>query len=352
MGRRRIPREPRFASARCVRRLRRYFRAWYHVLREFEGSKSSSGVFEPFHARKVLYGRRSGPQCRVRNERRGEGGRVLAASWGRLRRAAEHARRARAFASVASDPAVRVEALRREIEHHTHLTTPLTPPRSPTRRSIPSCARLRELEAAHRACRPTRPTQRVGGYVGEQFAPVRHARRMYSLDNADGSRRARCVARSNRGGVRLRAPDVLRVEDRRLVHRAHLRGRGLSCGDARRRHHRRGRDRQRAHGEKTSRFACAPRLFPPCAMGSIELRGEVYMPKSSFNALNEAARGIWARSFRQPATRPPARFDRRIRTSPPCATCRRLCTPPRTIRRLTSRGNGSCSNGCVRRGST
>ena len=31
---------------------------------------------------------------------------------------------------------------------------------------------------------PSSPTQRVGGYVGEQFAPVRHARRMYSLDNA------------------------------------------------------------------------------------------------------------------------------------------------------------------------
>ena len=44
---------------------------------------------------------------------------------------------------------------------------------------------LRELEDAHPdLVDPSSPTQRVGGYVGEQFAPVRHERRMYSLDNA------------------------------------------------------------------------------------------------------------------------------------------------------------------------
>ena len=47
---------------------------------------------------------------------------------------------------------------------------------------------LRELEAAHpELIDPSSPTQRVGGYVGEQFAPIQHERRMYSLDDAMGA---------------------------------------------------------------------------------------------------------------------------------------------------------------------
>ncbi len=179
-------------------------------------------------------------------------------------------------------------------------TTPLTPPRSPTRRSIPSCARLRELEAAHPACRPTSPTQRVGGYVGEQFAPVRHARRMYSLDNAmDLAELDAWLARIEEacGSV---PPMLLRVEDRRLVHRAHLRGRGSrACGDPRRRHHRRDVTANvRTVKRRPASLACRGSFRR--ARGSIELRGEVYMPKSSFNALNEAARESGRAPFANP----------------------------------------------------
>ncbi len=56
---------------------------------------------------------------------------------------------------------------------------------SPLNKRLPR--ELRELEQAHpELIDPTSPTQRVGGYVGEQFSPARHAVRMYSLDNAMG----------------------------------------------------------------------------------------------------------------------------------------------------------------------
>ena len=46
---------------------------------------------------------------------------------------------------------------------------------------------LRALEDAHpEFYDPNSPTQRVGRYVGDQFAPVVHAERMYSIDDAMG----------------------------------------------------------------------------------------------------------------------------------------------------------------------
>ncbi len=79
----------------------------------------------------------------------------------------------------------RIEALRREIEHHTYLYYAKDAPEISDAAFDSLMRDLRELEAAHPECfDPSSPTQRVGGYVGDQFAPVRHEKRMYSLDNA------------------------------------------------------------------------------------------------------------------------------------------------------------------------
>ena len=90
-----------------------------------------------------------------------------------------------ALAEATSDPAARIDALRREIEHHSYLYYANDAP-SISDAAFDSLMReLRELEVAHpELVDPASPTQRVGGYVGEQFAPVHHERRMYSLDNA------------------------------------------------------------------------------------------------------------------------------------------------------------------------
>lgn len=79
----------------------------------------------------------------------------------------------------------RIKELRREIEHHSYLYYALDAP------EISDAAfdvLMRELinweERYPELVMPSSPTQRVGGYLGETFAPVEHAERMYSLDNA------------------------------------------------------------------------------------------------------------------------------------------------------------------------
>ena len=88
-------------------------------------------------------------------------------------------------AQTVSDPAARAAALRREIEHHSYQYYALDAPTISDAAFDSLMGELREIEAAHpELVTPASPTQRVGGYVGEQFAPVVHERRMYSLDNA------------------------------------------------------------------------------------------------------------------------------------------------------------------------
>ena len=89
------------------------------------------------------------------------------------------------LAKATSDPAARAEALRREIEHHSYQYYALDAPTISDAAFDSLMRELREIEAAHpELVTASSPTQRVGGYVGEQFAPVVHERRMYSLDNA------------------------------------------------------------------------------------------------------------------------------------------------------------------------
>ena len=86
---------------------------------------------------------------------------------------------------AAADTKARIDALRREIEHHTYLYYAKDAPEISDAAFDSLMRELREREAAHpEYIDPSSPTQRIGGYVGEQFAPVVHERRMYSLDNA------------------------------------------------------------------------------------------------------------------------------------------------------------------------
>ena len=80
-----------------------------------------------------------------------------------------------AMAATATDPAKRVEDLRRLIEHHTYLYYAKDAPEISDFAYDSLMRELRELEHQHpELIDPSSPTQRVGGYVGEQFAAVRH----------------------------------------------------------------------------------------------------------------------------------------------------------------------------------
>lgn len=200
-------------------------------------------------------------------------------------------------------PAARVEALRREIEHHTYLYYALDAPEISDAAFDSLMRELRELEAAHpELVDPTSPTQRVGGYVGEQFAPVRHERRMYSLDNAMdldeldawmervaeayGSLPPLCCE------LKIDGSSIALTYESGVLLRAATRGDGTTGEDVTA-NVRTVKDvplrlREEALGGLADR------------QGAVELRGEAYMPKASFEKLNAAAEANGKQVFANP----------------------------------------------------
>lgn len=206
-------------------------------------------------------------------------------------------------AEAVSDPAVRIEALRREIEHHTYLYYAKDAPEISDAAFDSLMRELRTLEAAHPEFYDANsPTQRVGGYVGEQFSPVVHAARMYSIDDAMGLEELEawmdrleetlgrfvplcCELKIDGSGI------ALTYEDGRLV-RASTRGDGTTGEDVTA-NIRTIRDVPlRLRDQALSRLSDAE--------AAIELRGEAYMPKSSFEKLNAAAAANGKDGFANP----------------------------------------------------
>ena len=191
------------------------------------------------------------------------------------------------------DPAARAEALRREIEHHSYQYYALDAPAISDAAFDSLMRELREIEAAHpELVTASSPTQRVGGYVGEQFAPVVHERRMYSLDNAmDLDELDEWMERTAEacGGalpplcceLKIDGSSIaLTYEDGVLV-RAATRGDGTTGEDV--------TVNMRTVRDVPLRLRDEARGAIAPGVETLELRGEVYMPKKSFEALNAAA---------------------------------------------------------------
>ena len=207
-----------------------------------------------------------------------------------------------AFEAFEPDPGERIEALRKEIEHHTYLYYAKDAPEISDGAYDSLVRELRELEAAHpEYYDPNSPTQRVGGYVGEQFAPVRHEQRMYSLDDMmnfeeldawmDRVEEALgylpelcCELKIDGSGI------ALTYENGQLI-RAATRGDGTTGEDV--------TANIRTIKDVPLRLR-AEGLAGLAREGSFEVRGEVYMPKSSFNSLNEAAEANGKQGFANP----------------------------------------------------
>ena len=200
------------------------------------------------------------------------------------------------------DAQQRIEALRSEIAHHTYLYYVKDAPEISDGAFDSLMRELRELEAAHpEFYDPNSPTQRVGGAVGEQFSPVEHERRMYSLDDAmnideldawmDRVEEALgslpelvCELKIDGSGI------ALTYEDGALV-RAATRGDGTTGEDV--------TVNIRTIKDVPLRLRDEG-LAGIVRPGSIEVRGEVFMPKSSFNSLNAAAERNGTRPFANP----------------------------------------------------
>lgn len=188
----------------------------------------------------------------------------------------------------------RAEALRREIAHHDYRYYALDAPEISDAAYDSLVRELREIEEAWpELVTPDSPTQRVGVAPTATFAPVAHSQRMYSLDNAMdldeldawlarvrdavGERECGFVCELKIDGSSL----ALVYEDGALV-RAATRGDGRTGEDVTA-NVRTIRDvplRLRAVSDATTSSATLP--------ARVEVRGEVYLPKASFERLNEA----------------------------------------------------------------
>ncbi len=149
---------------------------------------------------------------------------------------------------------------------------------------------LRDIEAAYpELVTPQSYTQRVGGYVSKQFDSVRHAARMYSIDDVMnlGELDSWLERVERELGVKPEYVCELKIdglgialtyEDGVLV-RAATRGDGTMGEDV---------------TLNVRTIADVPEVLAPESLGHlrsengrVEVRGEVYMPKDSFVRLNE-----------------------------------------------------------------
>lgn len=186
----------------------------------------------------------------------------------------------------------RAEALRQEIEHHTYLYYAKDAPEISDAAFDSLMRELRELEAAHpELIVPQSPTQRVGGYVGEQFSPVVHEQRMYSLDNAMdfGELDAWLDRVEDTFGkmvdvcceLKIDGSSIALTYEDGLLIRAATRGDGTTGEDV--------TANMRTVRDIPLRLRAQAMEDIAAGVDALELRGEVYMPKSSFEMLNAAA---------------------------------------------------------------
>lgn len=207
------------------------------------------------------------------------------------------------LAAQTSDPAARIEALRHEIEHNSYLYYALDAPAISDGAFDSLMHELRALEAKHpELIDPSSPTQRVGGYVGEQFAPIQHERRMYSLDDAmDAGELDEWLGRVEDffGEIpplvcelKIDGSSVaFTFENGRLL-KAATRGDGTTGEDI--------TVNVRTVRDVPLRLRDEALSVIRNTEEPIELRGECYMPKSSFESLNAAAEANGKSGFANP----------------------------------------------------
>ncbi len=193
----------------------------------------------------------------------------------------------------------RAAELRAEISHHDYRYYAEDAPEISDAAYDSLVRELRALEERFpELVTPDSPTQRVGVAPSEIFAPAPHASRMYSLDNAMdlgeldawlarvkaavGERACAFTCELKIDGSSL----ALTYEDGLLV-RAATRGDGRVGEDV-------------TANVRTVRDVPLRLRAGSFARGAIEVRGEVYMPKASFERLNEEQEKAGAAPFANP----------------------------------------------------
>lgn len=184
----------------------------------------------------------------------------------------------------ASNVSSRAGELRRQIARHDRLYYEEAAPEVTDREYDALLRELGDLEAAHPEVRsPDSPTQRVAGKPLEGFAQVRHRVPMQSLDNTYSLAEAdEFMARVERllPGIKLRWTIEPKVDGvaLSLTYRDGLLELAATRGDG-------------TTGDDVTQNIRTIRTIPLRLEGDapdlIEIRGEVYLPKKQFAALNE-----------------------------------------------------------------
>ena len=202
-----------------------------------------------------------------------------------------------------AQPAIKIKALRDQLNHWAHQYYVLDEPTVPDAEYDRVFRELQALEAAHpNLVTPDSPTQRVIGAVMEGLASVRHAVPMLSIHTetdteATGAqafdarvRRELGLSESDPAIEYVAEPKFdglamsLRYENGRLVQAA-TRGGGEVGEDV-------------THNIRTIRQI--PLTLPGGVPPLLEVRGEVYMRRADFDALNERQREQGGKTFVNP----------------------------------------------------
>lgn len=184
----------------------------------------------------------------------------------------------------ASDPALRIDELRAQIRYHDELYYGEDEPEITDAEYDQLMVELRALEAAHPELVTTdSPTQKPGAATQSTFAPVEHIVPMFSLDNAfnedDLLAWEQRVAKAIDTDVRVVCEPKMDGLAISLLYENGKLVRGATRGDG-------------AVGEDVTAnvrtIATVPEtLTGPRVPALLEVRGEVYMPIASFEALNQ-----------------------------------------------------------------
>lgn len=197
-----------------------------------------------------------------------------------------------------TDAARRLEALRTQIRHHNYRYYVLDQPVISDAAYDRLLRELQDLERLYPGLvTPDSPTQRVGAKPLDRFTSVRHQVPMLSLDNAFTDEELTAFDRRVRERLGVRAVEyaaeakvdgvaVSLVYERGVLVRGATRGDGFT-------------------GEDVTQSLRTIGSVPLALVGGdhprlLEARGEVYMPKKAFEALNRRARARGERLFANP----------------------------------------------------
>lgn len=206
---------------------------------------------------------------------------------------------------VRAQAAARAAELRHLLDYHAYRYYALDAPEITDAAFDKLLAELQQIEAAHpELVTPDSYTQRVGGYVSEQFTPVTHMARMYSMDDAMNLEELdEWLVRTEEalGAGRVAYTCELKIDGLGVAItyqngsfvRAATRGDGTTGEDVSL-NVRTIKDVPMHLSEAALAHMGADRGAP------IEVRGEVYMPKGSFARLNAEADAEGREPFANP----------------------------------------------------